>query len=238
MQNSFFNFLGSALIPELSADIAAGTAGNVHLALIGVAAGGALPDQLAALVLFDHDLTVVAAALAVVALGVELCIHDMIVDKLHNGNDRIQIVLHIRHFHIADSAAGGQRLEFGFQCQLVKGVDGLGNVNVIAVGDIVFIGHARYDAESLLQTFGKLVGGAFQRRAVERIIDVLLGLPFGGVFVEFLHDFNRLSCTENSIAGVSKTWKDIVPVIESFIKGSKVDVNIRMCLIHCLYALR
>src|SRR5699024_4177099 len=65
------DLLGTALVPELCPDITAGAAGHVQLALVTVAALGALPDQLA-VVLHDLDLAVVAAALAVVRLGVQL----------------------------------------------------------------------------------------------------------------------------------------------------------------------
>ena len=73
VQNSVFNFLGTTLVPILGADVAAGTAGHIHLVLVLVAALGAGPDQLA--VIFPNlDLTVIAAALAVVGLGVQLCL--------------------------------------------------------------------------------------------------------------------------------------------------------------------
>ena len=48
MQNTLFDFLSSALIPELSPDIAAGAAGHVQLILVSIAAVGAGPDELAA----------------------------------------------------------------------------------------------------------------------------------------------------------------------------------------------
>ena len=71
MQHAVLDLLRAALIPELGADITAGAAGNVQLVLVAVAALGALPDQLA-VVLYDPDLAVVAAALAVVGLGVSI----------------------------------------------------------------------------------------------------------------------------------------------------------------------
>ena len=46
MQNSFLDLLGSALIPVLSTDIAAGTSCNVHLALVAIAAIRAFPNEL------------------------------------------------------------------------------------------------------------------------------------------------------------------------------------------------
>ena len=81
MKNSVLNLLRSALIPELRTDIAAGTARNIHFVLVAVMAVGALPNEFP--VLFDNlDFAVVAANLAIVALSVQLSIHDVVIDKL------------------------------------------------------------------------------------------------------------------------------------------------------------
>ena len=80
MQYPRFNFLCLAHIPEVFSQIPAGPAGDVHLGLVGVVAGGALPLEL----LIDLDLPVEAAALAVVALGVELGVLDIVVDEPHH----------------------------------------------------------------------------------------------------------------------------------------------------------
>ena len=117
MKYPFFDFLSSALIPVLSTDVAAGTAGHIHLALVGVAALGADPDQLAVHIL-DLDLTVIAAALAVVGLGVQLCVHDVVVDELHHLQHGRNVLLHVGNFHIADGAAGAQLLEICLKAQL------------------------------------------------------------------------------------------------------------------------
>ena len=77
VEDSVLDFLCTALVPELGADVAAGTAGDIHLVLIGVAALRAAPDELAAL-LNDVDLAVPAADLAVVRLGVQLGVDDVI----------------------------------------------------------------------------------------------------------------------------------------------------------------
>ena len=82
MENSFLDLLGSSLVPVLSTDVTAGSSGNVHLALIGVSALGASPDQLTVL-LSDLDLTIPAAFLTVVRLGVQLGVHDVVVDEFH-----------------------------------------------------------------------------------------------------------------------------------------------------------
>ena len=83
MQHSVLDLGGSALVPELGADVAAGAAGDVQLVLVAVVALGAFPDQLAVLG-HDLDLAVVAADLTVVGLRVELGIDDVIVDELHH----------------------------------------------------------------------------------------------------------------------------------------------------------
>ena len=106
MQNSFFNFLCSALIPELRADVSAGSAGNIHFILIGIAAIRAFPNQLAVVILAYFDLAVIPANLAVITLCVKLGVHYIIVNKLHNRNYRVKIILHIRHFNIRNCTAG------------------------------------------------------------------------------------------------------------------------------------
>ena len=187
MQYPVPDFLSPALIPELGADIAAGAAGHVHLVLIRVAALGAFPDQLA-VVLHDLDLAVPTADLTIVALGVQLSVNDVVVDELHHFQHSGNVVLHIRHFHIADGAAGGEVLELGLEFQLVKGVDMLRYVDVVAVGDVPLVGDAGDDAEAALEAFGELVGGGFQRRAVQGVIDVFRLFPLGTLVVHLLHD--------------------------------------------------
>lgn len=82
MSDAFFDFLGAALIPELGADVSAGTTGNVHGFLVGVAAVRAAPDQLVAFVFDDFNFAFVAALLAIVRFGVQFSIHDVIVNML------------------------------------------------------------------------------------------------------------------------------------------------------------
>ena len=187
MQDPVTNLLGTALVPELGADVAAGTAGHIHLALVGVAALRASPDQLAA---FLHDLnfTVPAADLAVVTLGVQLGVDDIVIDELHHFQNGGDVVLHIGDFHIADGAAGGEVLELGLEFQLGEGVDLLRHMDVVAVGDIALVGDAGDDAEALLQALGELVGGGLQRRAVQGVVDVLRRLPLLALVVHLLHD--------------------------------------------------
>ena len=74
------------------------------------------------------------------------------------------------------------------ELQLVEGVDLLGDMNVVAVGDIALVGDALNHAEAALEALGKLVGGGFQRRAIEGEVDVALLLPLLAGVVHVLHD--------------------------------------------------
>ena len=70
MQYSILNLLGSALVPELGADIAAGSSGNRQLILILISAVGATPLELSVTVLHNLNLSVITAGTAIVGLAV------------------------------------------------------------------------------------------------------------------------------------------------------------------------
>ena len=70
MQYTFLNFLCTSLIPELRADITAGSSCNIHLILISVAAVWAFPDKFTVFIGYNPDFPIVAAYLAVIALGI------------------------------------------------------------------------------------------------------------------------------------------------------------------------
>lgn len=63
-----FDFLRPALVPVIQTDVATGSTGNIHLALVRVAAVGATPNQLAMLILDNLNLLVPTTALAVVSV--------------------------------------------------------------------------------------------------------------------------------------------------------------------------
>jgi hypothetical protein len=106
MENTIPDFLGAPLIPELGANISTGSAGYIHLILISVPAAGAFPNQLALIILDDADLSIIAAALTIIALGIQLGIHNIIIDMTKQSHHSRNIILHIRHLYITDSAAG------------------------------------------------------------------------------------------------------------------------------------
>ena len=186
MQHAVADLLGSALVPELGTDVAARTTSDIHLLLVTIAAIGALPHQLA-VILHDLDLAVITADLTVIGFGVQLRIHDVVIDELQHTYDGFQIVLHVGHFHIADGTARGQALEVGFKLQLGEGINLLRHMHMVAVGDIVLVGNAGHDAKPLLQALGELVGGGFQRGAIEGVVHVLGLLPLVALVVHVLH---------------------------------------------------
>ena len=188
VQHPVLDLLGPALVPILGTDVAAGPAGHVHLGLVGVAAVGADPNELAILVVADLDLAVVAAALAVVRLGVQLRVHDVVVDELHQLQDRIDVLLHVGDLDVRNRAAGGKLLELRLKGQLGEGIDLLGDMDVVGIGDVALVRDAGDHAEAALQALGELVGGGLQRGAVEGEIDVVLLLPALAGIVHVLHD--------------------------------------------------
>ena len=195
MQHTLFNFLGPALIPELSADIAAGSAGDIHLVLIGIAALRTFPDELAVF-LHNRNLAIIAADLAVVRFGIELCVDDVVIDEFHDLKHGIQIVLHVRNLDIGDGPAGGETLELSFKLKLLEGINLLGDVHMIAVCDVALVRDARDDAETTLETLGELVGGGLERGAVETEINIVHGLPLAAGSIQVFHD---LKCKRGGI---------------------------------------
>ena len=100
----------------------AGSPSHVQLVLVTVPTLGAFPDQLAA-VLDNFDFAVETAHLAVVALGVQFGVHDVIIDELHQRQHSRDVALHVGNFHIADGAAGGEVLKFRLEAELLESVN-------------------------------------------------------------------------------------------------------------------
>ena len=105
MKHAVTDLLRAALIPELGADITAGTSCDMKETLIAVAALGAFPDELP-IVLNDLDLTVITAVAAIIRLGIQLSVHNVVVNKLKHAHDRFKVILDIGNLNIADRAAG------------------------------------------------------------------------------------------------------------------------------------
>ena len=190
MQDAVLDFLRAALIPELGADIPAGSTGNMHLALVAVAAIGAFPNEFAGFVFDDFDFAGIAAILAKVAFGVELRVDDRVVDMFHDRKNRRDVILHVRDLNIAHGSTWRKLLELGFLGQFIEGVDLFPDVDVIGIGDVVMVGNSGDDAETLLETLGEFLGRGLKRSAIDGVVDVFFSLPFSAGIIEKLHDAN------------------------------------------------
>ena len=93
MQYPILYLLCSPLIPELLSDITAGSSCLGKLFLIRISAVWATPLELSVTVFDNLDLSVKAAGTAVIGLGIQLRIHDVLIDKLHEAQYRRNIAV-------------------------------------------------------------------------------------------------------------------------------------------------
>ena len=102
------------------------------------------------IVLYNLDFSVIPACLTIITLGIKLCIHDIIIDILHDGKYCLNIVLKIRNFHVADRSTRRKFLERSLKFQLVKCIYLFRHMHMIAICDIVLICNTRNDTKALL----------------------------------------------------------------------------------------
>ena len=113
----FLDFLRPTLVPVIQTDVAAGSTSNIHFALVCVAAVGTAPNQLAMLILDNLNFLIPTTALAVVGLGVELGVHDVVVDVPQHGHDRRDVVGEVGNLDVTDSAGKYPRVELLWNMQ-------------------------------------------------------------------------------------------------------------------------
>ena len=116
------DFLRTPLVPVLRSDVAAGATSDIHLVLVTVVAMRAFPNELA-VIFHNLDFAIVTADLTVVTLSVQLCVHDVVVDELHDSDNSFKVILHVRNLNIADSTARRQALEFALKSQLAERIN-------------------------------------------------------------------------------------------------------------------
>src|SRR5574344_2117436 len=124
MNVSLFDFLGSALVPVVEADVSTGSPGNVHLVLVSISALRTFPNQIT--IINNLNFSVPTTNLAIIALGVQFSVHDVIINKFHNTKNSRNIVGQVCDFNITNSSTGRQLLESGLKFQLIKGIDMFG----------------------------------------------------------------------------------------------------------------
>ena len=111
MKYPCFYFFRLAHIPEVFAEVAAGTAGYVHFTLVLVMADGALPF----VIVVYYDFPVKAAYVAVIALRIEFGILYVVVNVFDDVLNSRKIMAHIRYFHVGYSPARRNLLELTFE---------------------------------------------------------------------------------------------------------------------------
>ena len=96
MKHSCLYLFGLAHVPEVLAQITAGSSGNIHLVVILVATLWTFPFA----VIVDEDLTIVSTYMTVVRLGVELSILYVVVYISYDLCQSIQVVAHVWYLNI------------------------------------------------------------------------------------------------------------------------------------------
>ena len=146
MQHSRADLFGLTDVPEVFAEITAGTTSNIHLCVVFIVTSGAFPFAVAV----DNDLTVKATLVTVVTLCIELCVLNIVIDKLDYLSKSRKVVSHVGDLNVGDSTAGGDILELALKAELFKRVNLLTNVNVVGVSVVSLIGNVGDRTESLL----------------------------------------------------------------------------------------
>ena len=184
MEDTVGNFLCPPFIPEIFAQVAAGPADNRQFVAVLVMAARAFP----LVVIVEDDFAVKAAFVAVVELGIEFAVSNMVVNILDHGQDGRDIMRHIGDFGVADAAARRFVFEISFEGELVEDVDRFADVDVIAVGVVIFVSDVGNGAETSLIDLAEAVSQVFCRRTVEGKADIRFFLPLLDVGVEVVHD--------------------------------------------------
>ena len=129
--------------------------------------------------------------MAVIALGVEFGILDIVVNVLYHVLHCVEILFHIGNFYIRNRAAGRYLLELAFEGELCKRVDILAHVHVIAVGIIALVRNILDCAVFFLVYAGEAVAKALRGRAVKTEAQARFLLPLLAVLAQGLHNFER-----------------------------------------------
>ena len=184
MEDAVLNFLRPPFVPEIFTQIAAGTADDGQFVAVFIMAARTFPF----VVVVEDDFTVKATFMAVIELGIEFAVRDVVVDVLDHGQDSRDIMGHVGDFSIADAAACRFIFKIGFKGELIEDVDRFADIDVVAVGVIALVGDIGNGAEAGLVDLAEEIGQVFCRRAVEGEADIRFFSPLLDVGVEVVHD--------------------------------------------------
>ena len=102
-------------------------------------------------------------------------------------------------------------MESRLKFQLIKSVDMFGNMDMVAVGNVILIGDTGNNTEALLQALGKLISGGLNGRAIQRIVNMLCGLPFSALIVHVLHNTKgKILCIRVSVTLASHSFNTFI----------------------------
>ena len=96
VKNTGFDFFGLTYIPEILAQISAGSSCNIHPVVVLVVTLRAFPLK----IIVDKNLSVITAYLTVIGFGVELGVLDIVVNILNKFLKCRQIMSEIRYLNI------------------------------------------------------------------------------------------------------------------------------------------
>ena len=160
MHYAVSDFGCTSLIPILAAKVSTSSTADLHFGLIAVVAVRAFPEKLS--VFFDDfDFVVPTADFAIVRFSVHFGIHDSLMNIFDYFNDDFKVMREVGNFDVADSAAGGEGLEFRFKFELGESVNFFADVDVVAVGYIIVVTYVLDFAEVSLEGFGKSISSRF-----------------------------------------------------------------------------
>ena len=191
--------------------------------LVAISAVWAFPNELSAI--FDNlNFAVIAADLAIIRLGIQLCVHDIFIDELNNADNRRNVLRHVWRLNVADGTTGRKSLKLRLKTQLGEGVDGFAHIDVVGIRNVVMVGNLRHNAELGLECLSKFVGRRLQRRAVEGVVDILRFLPLRAFVVHFLHDGQSQRLT--FLVCVAVSCKVVDRFIESGVTQGNCGVSV------------
>ena len=173
MEYAGLDLLCPPFVPEVLSEVAAGPADDGELGAILIVALRALP----LVVVIYLDLAVEAADVAVVTLGIELPVRDVVVDVADHRQHGGDVIGHIGNLDVGDHAAGGEVLKLALEVKLLEDTDRLPHVDVVAIGVVALVGDVLYRAETGEVDLGKAIGEALGGRAVESKAEPGLRLP-------------------------------------------------------------
>ncbi len=187
MYHPCFDFFRAAFVPEIFAQISAGAADDGEEIAVLVVAIRAFPF----VVVIADDFTVEAADVAVIGFRIEFAVADVVVDETNHGEDRFDIVRHIRNLDVGNAAAGRDFLELRFETEFIEDIDGLAHVHVVAIRVVAFVRDVFDVAEAGAVEHAETVREGFGRCAVEGKAEAVFFSPVDDGLFQAADNFER-----------------------------------------------